>query len=122
VPADEPRSIAAVVRAEWDAAGAGTVAVITSRADHAVIAAAVREACGADAVSADSDARDAPVSVLTVAGAKGLEFDAVVVVEPAAIVGESARGLNDLYVAMTRPTQRLHVVFSTELPPGLDIG
>jgi DNA helicase IV len=57
--------------------------------------------------------------VLTVAGAKGLEFDAVVLVEPAAIIAESARGLNDLYVALTRPTQRLHVVHQHPLPPGM---
>ena len=40
-------------------------------------------------------------------------------VEPADIVEESRRGVNDLYVALTRPTQRLHVVHRRELPPGL---
>jgi DNA helicase IV len=59
-----------------------------------------------------------PVSVLTVRAAKGLEFDSVVIVEPAAILAESARGLNDLYVGLTRPTQRLHVVHSEQLPAG----
>ncbi|MDT4903289.1 MAG: hypothetical protein QOH52_1305, partial [Pseudonocardiales bacterium] len=58
----------------------------------------------------------------TVVGAKGLEFDTVVLVEPAAIVAESARGLNDLYVALTRPTQRLHVVHQLDLPAGLGAG
>ena len=104
---------------EWRAVGDGTVAVITPRAGHDAAAAAVIEALPGGAVTADSDALGAPVSVLTVAGAKGLEFDAVVLVEPAAIVSESARGLNDLYVALTRPTQRLHVVHSGELPPGM---
>ena len=56
---------------------------------------------------------------MTVAGAKGLEFDTVVLVEPSAIVAESARGLNDLYVALTRATQRLHVVHRTDLPAGM---
>jgi DNA helicase IV len=42
-----------------------------------------------------------------------------VLVEPAAIVAESARGLNDLYVALTRPTQRLHVVHADALPAGM---
>ena len=42
--------------------------------------------------------------------AKGLEFDAVVVVEPAEVLAESPRGANDLYVAITRSTQRLAVV------------
>ena len=59
---------------------------------------------------------EAPVSVLTVAQAKGLEFDSVVLFDPAAIVAESPRGLNDLYVALTRTTQRLCVVHPGELP------
>ncbi|HYY81772.1 MAG TPA: ATP-binding domain-containing protein [Actinomycetes bacterium] len=56
------------------------------------------------------------MAVLTVAGAKGLEFDGVVVVEPAAILGGSPRGGNDLYVALTRATQRLAVVYTGALP------
>nr|MDT0659320.1 AAA family ATPase [Micromonospora sp. DSM 115978] len=48
--------------------------------------------------------------VLTVPQAKGLEFDAVVVVDPDRIVAESPRGHNDLYVALTRATRRLGVV------------
>jgi DNA helicase IV len=62
---------------------------------------------------------DAPVAVLTVAEAKGLEFDGVVVVEPAAILAESPRGGNDLYVALTRATQRLGVVHTGPLPAAL---
>ncbi|MBF6329987.1 AAA family ATPase [Nocardia transvalensis] len=56
------------------------------------------------------------VRVLTVSEVKGLEFDAVILVEPQGIVDESPRGLNDLYVALTRATQRLSVVHSEELP------
>ncbi len=59
------------------------------------------------------------VVVHTVAGCKGLEFDNTVVVEPAAIISASARGLNDLYVALTRATQRLVVVAECDLPPEL---
>jgi DNA helicase IV len=54
------------------------------------------------------------VTVLTVAGAKGLEFDSVLVVDPEGIMLESPRGLRDLYVALTRCTQRLGVI--GELP------
>ena len=39
--------------------------------------------------------------------AKGLEYDGVVVVDPDAIVAESPGGIRVLYVALTRPTQRL---------------
>jgi DNA helicase IV len=58
--------------------------------------------------------------VLGVAEVKGLEFDTVVLVEPAEILAGSPRGVNDLYVALTRPTQRLHVLASAPLPPGLE--
>lgn len=56
------------------------------------------------------------VVVSTVRDCKGLEFDSVLLVEPAAIVAESARGLNDLYVALTRATQRVDIVHSDDLP------
>jgi DNA helicase IV len=62
------------------------------------------------------------VTVLTAESAKGLEFDAVLVGEPAQIVAERAdhaAGLRLLYVALTRPTQYLGVVHSTPLPPAL---
>jgi DNA helicase IV len=71
-------------------------------------------------VAHGSTAIDAQVAVLAVNQAKGLEFDVVVLVEPAAIVAASARGVNDLYVAMTRPTQRLRVLHSEPLPAGLE--
>jgi hypothetical protein len=57
-----------------------------------------------------------PVVVLSVAQAKGLEFDSVIVAEPGLVLACSPRGLNDLYVALTRATQRLGVVHSGELP------
>ncbi|WP_019928072.1 3'-5' exonuclease [Nocardia sp. BMG111209] len=63
-----------------------------------------------------SSLADDSVQVLTVHDAKGLEFDAVILVEPREILGESPRGLNDLYVALTRATQRLTVVHTGELP------
>jgi DNA helicase IV len=48
--------------------------------------------------------------LLTVAQAEGLEFDTVLVVDPEQIVAESPRGHSDLYVALTRATQRLGVL------------
>jgi len=50
--------------------------------------------------------------VLTPREAKGLEFDHVVVLEPARIVEEG--GERELYVALTRPTKTLVVVYSRE--------
>jgi DNA helicase IV len=47
---------------------------------------------------------------------KGLEFDAVLVVEPERILAEGPRGAADLYVALTRATQRLGVLHRGPLP------
>jgi DNA helicase IV len=55
------------------------------------------------------------IAVLTPQEAKGLEFDSVVVVEPNEIIASSSRGVGALYVAMTRPTQRLHLVGTSPL-------
>jgi DNA helicase IV len=57
-----------------------------------------------------------PITVVSALAAKGLEFDAVVVAEPAAIAGEDARGLRLLYVALTRPIQHLSIVHAEPLP------
>lgn len=59
---------------------------------------------------------DAQVAVLTVGQAKGLEFDAVVLVDPTGVLAESARGPRDLYVALTRATRRLGIVTLGPLP------
>jgi DNA helicase IV len=58
-------------------------------------------------------------TVLAPPDAKGLEFDAVVVVEPAAIAGGTAQGLRLLYVALTRAVQELIVVHAGPLPRAL---
>jgi DNA helicase IV len=47
------------------------------------------------------------VAVITSQQAKGLEYDAVLVITPDDIVTESPGGVRALYVALTRPTQRL---------------
>jgi hypothetical protein len=61
------------------------------------------------------------IAVLTPREAKGMEFDNVIVVEPAQIVDEAAegQGLRELYVALTRPTTRLILVHSQPLPKEL---
>jgi DNA helicase IV len=64
----------------------------------------------------DRDGIARPITLVTAQGAKGLEFDAVVVVEPAAIAGDDRRGLRRLYVAMTRPIRHLSIVHSEPLP------
>lgn len=67
----------------------------------------------------ERDAMSRPVTIVPAPAAKGLEFDAVVVVEPALIAGADPRGLRLLYVAMTRPIQHLSIVHGLPLPPPL---
>jgi DNA helicase IV len=50
---------------------------------------------------------------------KGLEYDAVLVVAPEEIMADGPRGAADLYVALTRATQRLGVLHTGELPTAL---
>ncbi|MEZ0339817.1 RNA polymerase recycling motor ATPase HelR [Mycobacterium sp. pV006] len=53
------------------------------------------------------------------ADTKGLEYDAVLIVSPEQILADGPRGAADLYVALTRATQRLGVLHRDELPPVL---
>jgi hypothetical protein len=92
----------------------GTLAVLVPPSRLAAVTAAVR----ARLPDTSGELTDGPV-VLSPAGAKGLEFDSVLVADPAGIVAEGLRGRNDLYVALTRPTQRLGVVHPGDLPPEL---
>ena len=59
------------------------------------------------------------VTLLPPSATKGLEFDAVVVVEPARIVADSAGDLRLLYVVLTRAVQHLTVLHADPLPPSL---
>jgi DNA helicase IV len=121
-PAGSPAWCAAVARrvaASLEALGAGRLAVIAP--DDAVPALRTALAAGGGALREASTGADPVVGVSGVAGVKGLEFDEVVLTEPAALARASARGVNDLYVALTRPTQRLVVLSCEALPPGLDV-
>lgn len=107
--------------------GAGRVAVIAAPAIvpelRAAVAATLPDAVGAREAQRLSTQRpeDAQVTVVTPRETKGLEYDAVVLVEPADIVAASPDrlgGWSDVYVSMTRPTQRLVVVHAQGLPAG----
>ena len=93
----------------------GRLAVIVPGTRLPELGAAVAAAVPGATVGEDPEL-GSPVVVLSVAQAKGLEFDSVVVADPGQIIASSPRGLNDLYVALTRATQRLGVVHSGELP------
>lgn len=96
-------------------AGEGLVGIIASDADLEWARGKVTAALG-DALGSDLVGIDAEVLVVSTAEAKGLEFDEVVLIEPAAIVAASPQGLQDLYVAITRATQGLSVFADQPLP------
>ncbi len=98
----------------------GSIGVITPDARAAGILAQLRGAgVGAESLDADADQR---VTVVPASEAKGLEYDSVVLVEPADIVAaESLRavGLRRLYVTMTRAVSHLVIVHDEPLPAEL---
>jgi DNA helicase IV len=67
----------------------------------------------------DGESESQPLTVLPISLAKGLEFDQVIVVEPARIADGEARGLHRLYVALTRAVSRLTVLHAEPLPAPL---
>jgi DNA helicase IV len=109
-----PRVVAAAL-GERDAVGVGNVAVICPESLVDPVCAAF-DAAGVEYGRAARHGLEEPITVVPVALVKGLELDASVVVEPAAIVDEEAQGLRALYVALTRATKRLTIVHSWPLP------
>ena len=93
----------------------GSVAVIAADPQVRVLAGAL-DAAGIEYGAPGSDAR---LTLVPVTMAKGLEFDHVIVVEPARIAGAEARGLQRLYVALTRAVSRLTVLYAEPLPAPL---
>jgi DNA helicase IV len=108
-----------VVAAEAAAAGDGKLAVLVPVGRAERLAGRIATVVPAATARQGPSVLDARVAVLTVTEAKGLEFDAVLVVDPAAILAGGPHGANDLYVALTRTTSRLGVVHPGPLPPVL---
>lgn len=100
----------ALLDREWGSVGV----VVPGPLGEAVLAALT--AAGLDAGDARRGGLDRAVTVLDPPTAKGLEFDAVVVVEPAHFLADGAIGARLLYIAMTRCVQHLSVVHAEELP------
>jgi len=100
-----PELLGDVIASDQQLLGSGTIAVLCAPAEVAELNELLSEKVGA-----------VGVSVMSVTEAKGLEFDSVIIYEPATAIGLSVRPAEDLYVAMSRPTQRLSVLHSLDLP------
>ncbi len=128
-PAEFAESLVKLTRSEIDDVAPGRVAVIVTERRVDEIVETLRDG-GLEAIDPrdqESKGLSADLVVLSAEGANGLEFDAVVVVEPGQIANRGSedgasvtrRGLRTLYVSLTRPTRRLAVIASEELPDTL---
>ena len=112
-----PAEVARVATAERQLIGAGRLLVVCPPDIVKDVRAQLDD--GQTTATTAYDALDRAVAVLTPGEVHGLEFDAVVVVEPSLIAGDTPRGLRALYVALTRTTRRLAIVHSAPLPAAL---
>jgi DNA helicase IV len=112
--------VARTAASELERVGGGTVAIIAPGSLVGALGAGL-EAEGVAFGDPDRTGLEAPITLVPVGVVKGLEFDSVVVVEPARIVAESPQGLRALYVALTRSTKRMTVVHSEPLPEPLSV-
>jgi DNA helicase IV len=108
-------AVAAAARTELEEVGAGNVGVIVSSSLVDVVSDALTNA-GLEFGTASRNGLDERITIVPIGLSKGLELDATVVVEPAAIVDEEAQGMRALYVALTRSTKRLALVHARPLP------
>lgn len=123
---DEPRFVAAppggigataleAALVERDVVDPGSVAVIVPDSLVGPVATAFEEA-GVEFGRAARHGLNNQITLVPVSLVKGLELDAAVVVEPAAILEEEVQGARALYVALTRATKRLVLVHERPLP------
>jgi DNA helicase IV len=120
VPVAEPGELDAATLVEVTAAleHEGSVAVIAADAAVARLRAHLA-AAGIEAATPDDIDSEARVTVVPATIVKGLEYDHVIVVEPADIVAAEPRGLNRLYVVLTRAVSRLSVLHAKPLPDAI---
>jgi DNA helicase IV len=97
------------------AATPGSIGVVCADAAVAEVAGAL-VAAGLPAAVLGEDGDAGLLAVVPATLAKGLEFDAVVVVDPAAIAAAEPRGLHRLYVVLTRAVSTLVVLHAGDLP------
>ena len=102
VPASDLPADSVKAAAELLAAVEGTVGVITTMGRRDEVASWL------------VDVADPRLLVVGSLEAKGLEYDAVLLVEPAELIAESSTGRRALYVALSRATQRLTVLSSDD--------
>jgi DNA helicase IV len=110
---------ASVTAACADALGHPGSAAVIAADDQVAGISAILARSGLPYSVLDADTAAGQLTVVPVTLAKGLEFDQVIVVEPARIAAAESRGLQRLYVALTRAVSRLTVLHAEPLPAPL---
>ncbi|NKX51836.1 AAA family ATPase, partial [Arthrobacter deserti] len=108
-----------VLPEEPDAVDGGLLAVIAAEHRGAEVRAAVVRKYG-ERVGAGAGGLGQDITVIGPKEAKGLEFDGVVVLEPGELLEGLGGKVGDLYVVMTRPTQRLRLIAAHDVPAGIE--
>ncbi len=112
---DVALALPAAIDREIAEIGQGNIAVVVPRSLIEPVSEAL-DAAGVDFGTASRSGLDRQVALVPVQLVKGLEVDAVLVVEPSLIVAEEAQGMRALYVALTRATKRVGIVHADPLP------
>ncbi|MDK1328815.1 UvrD-helicase domain-containing protein [Arthrobacter sp. zg-Y1143] len=103
---------------DLEALDGGLLAIIAEDHRLAEVRRAVTEAYG-PRVGSGAGGLEQDIVVTSPREAKGLEFDGVVILEPSELLTAAAGKVGDLYVAMTRPTQRLRLIAANGIPAGI---
>ncbi len=112
-------SLLAALPEELEVLDGGLLAVIAEGELLQQATTALRNAYGKRVgTGAGSYAQD--IVVISPREAKGLEFDGVIILEPSALLNQEHGRVGDLYVAMTRATQRLRLIAAGEVPAGIE--
>jgi DNA helicase IV len=104
----------AITSAQAHAGKGRFVGIVCAAADHQSLAASLH-AQGVTFDDASTGRIGSSINLMTAEQSKGLEFDAVVVVEPSSIAGTGRIGLRHLYIALTRATKYLTVTYSQQM-------
>ncbi|WP_426766714.1 HelD family protein [Pseudarthrobacter sp. 1G09] len=107
-----------VLPEELEALDGGLLAVIADGELLPAATSALRSAYGRR-VGTGAGSYEQDIVVISPREAKGLEFDGVVVLEPSTMLNHAHGKVGDLYVAMTRATQRLRLIAAQPVPAGI---
>ena len=112
-------AVAAQVELERRAVGEGSVAVIVPEDLFDAVEARMDSAGIEFGRIGRGAGFEQPVTLVPVRLVKGVEVDSAIIVDPAGMIATEPRGHRALYVALTRSTRRVTLLFSGELPPAL---